>query len=190
MQVTDRNQRRRTAVVLGIVCCVLQLAVSPNIGFGNGRINFMLVLAAGVALTQGGEGGVLAGFLAGLFFDLTSTGPVGLMALLLTAASLALGFNERNRFMEEPYAALRNFMIADAAVCIGYSMAMMLVGQSSSIVDAIFLRAVPTFFLTLIAFLPFALVLGRFGGSGPSLFGGGPRSIGRRGARHIDTRGL
>ena len=61
---------------------------------------------------------------------------------------------------------------------------------AGSIMDALFLRAVPTFLLNLLAFAPFVLLLGRWGGSGPALMGGGPRSIGRRGAKHIDTRGL
>ena len=190
MQVTDRNARRRITVILAVVCCVLQLALAPNVGIGNGRINFMLVLAACIALTQGGERGVAAGFLSGLFFDLTSAGPVGLMALLLTAASLAMGMNERNRMTEDPGFAVRAYFIADAAVCLGYALAMLLVGQAGSIMDALFLRAVPTFLLNLLAFAPFVLLLGRWGGSGPALMGGGPRSIGRRGAKHIDTRGL
>ena len=51
MQVTDRNARRRITVILAVVCCVLQLALAPNVGIGNGRINFMLVLAACIALS-------------------------------------------------------------------------------------------------------------------------------------------
>ena len=43
MQVADKNRDRRGTLVLAIVCAVLQLALAPNIGIGNGRANFALI---------------------------------------------------------------------------------------------------------------------------------------------------
>ena len=81
MQVADRNREARTTVVLAVACLVLQLALAPNLALGNGRANFALVFAACVALTKGGQRAVISGFVAGLVFDLSTTGPVGLMAV-------------------------------------------------------------------------------------------------------------
>ena len=55
MQVADRNRDIRTIVVLAVVCLVLQLALAPNVGLGNGRANFALVFCACVALSRGGS---------------------------------------------------------------------------------------------------------------------------------------
>ena len=80
MRVADKNRDRRDTLTLALVCMVCQLALAPNIGIGNGRANFALVFTACVAFNAGGRRGVLAGFFAGLVFDLSTTGPVGLMA--------------------------------------------------------------------------------------------------------------
>ena len=45
MPYATQNPRSRS-FVLPLVCAVLQLAIAPQIGLGNGRINFMLILAA------------------------------------------------------------------------------------------------------------------------------------------------
>lgn len=97
MQVKDSNKNKRSIGWLALACLVLQLAVAPNFGIGNGRINFALIFSAVVALTIGGRTGVLCGFLAGFVFDLSTTGPVGLMALLLTVSSFQMGMECRNR---------------------------------------------------------------------------------------------
>jgi len=40
MQVKDSNKNKRSIGWLALACLVLQLAVAPNFGIGNGRINF------------------------------------------------------------------------------------------------------------------------------------------------------
>ncbi len=178
MQVRDTNKDRRSIGVLAIVCAVVQLAVSPNIGFGAGRANIALVFAGIVALSIGGRTGVLAGFLAGLFYDMTTTGPIGLMALLLTVCSYVLGTEERNRLADDPTSSLALFAIADFAVCLAYHVTMLLVGQASSLIDALIVRTLPTFVLTLVAYLIFSYFLTRGPGGGAST----PR--GSRGGSH------
>lgn len=185
MQVNDSNRRRRSILVLGLVCLFLQLALAPSIGMGNGRINFALIYAAIFALEVGGQAGVLCGFFAGLVFDLSTTGPIGLMALLLTVTSAVLGVEERNRFVDGLPAMLAAFGVASLLVIFVYHLMMLFVGDATSLGDVLLMRTLPTFALTFVAFLPFAYVLCRSaeGGSG----GGFRRS--RRGS-HFDIRGL
>lgn len=178
MQVADKNRDTRSTVVLAVICGVLQLALAPNLGLGNGRANFALIFSACMALHTGGTRGVVAGFAAGLFFDLSTTGPVGLMAFCLTVSSYLLGFEGRNRMSGDLAASLALFSAAALSVSLVYHLAMLLVGQASSIVDVLVFRTLPTAALTIAFFLPFAYYFSRMHVSGPSLSGG---HFGKRG---------
>jgi cell shape-determining protein MreD len=135
VQISDKNKDIKGLVLLAVICLVLQLALAPNIGLGNGRANFALIFVAVIALSQGGGNAVIAGFVAGLLFDYTA--------------------------------------LASLGVSLVYSIAMLASGQTSSFVDAVFLRALPTTLLTLVAFLPFAYYYSRIKSSGPNLGGRG-----------------
>jgi rod shape-determining protein MreD len=187
MQVANKNRDRRGTLILAIVCAVCQLALAPNIGIGNGRANFALIFTACVAFNVGGRRGVLAGFFAGLFFDLSTTGPVGLMAGCCAAAAYLMGQEGRNRMAGEFGATVAEFSVATLVVSLIYHFAMLVVGQSSSLLDVLVLRTLPTALLTIIAFLPFAWFYSRSTGGGPSLSMGGRH---RGGGSHLSTRGL
>ena len=181
MQVADRNREARTLVVLAVVCLVLQLALAPNLALGNGRANFALVFAACVALNQGGQRAVVAGFVAGLVFDLATTGPVGLMAFCLTVASYLIGLGGRGRMAGDLASAATSFAVASLAVSLVYHLAMLLVGQASSLIDVIVFRTVPTALLTFVAFLPFAYYFSRVRTSGASGLGGRSQRLSGKG---------
>lgn len=185
MQVNDTNRRRRGIWVLGLVCLFLQLALAPNIGMGNGRINFALIYAAVFALSEGGVAGVLCGFFAGLVFDLSTTGPIGLMALLLTVMSSVLGVEERNRLVDGFAHTLSTFGVASLVVIFVYHLMMLFLGDATDLGDVLLMRTLPTFALTFIAFLPFAYFLCRSAEGGS----GGAHRRSRRGGR-FDIRGL
>ena len=111
MQIADKSHDTKGMVALAGICAVLQLALSPNFAIGNGHPNFALVFCACIALSRGGAQGVVAGFVAGLFFDLSSTGPIGLMALLLTIAAYVLGSEQRNRMAGDFAASVAIFSV-------------------------------------------------------------------------------
>lgn len=171
MQVNDRNRFRRDLLALGLACFALQLALAPQFSLGNGHVNFCLILALCISLTQGGRSGVLAGFFAGLVFDLAGTGPVGLMALLLTVCSFVTGFQVRNRLAEDRESSLLVSAIACLAVCGAHSLVQLAMGQTAGVADALFLRALPDAVLSFVFFLPFAAYLGRMGRTGLGLGG-------------------
>lgn len=184
MLVADKNRDVRTFALLAVVCAILQLALAPNLGLGNGRANFALILSGIVALLMGGRRAVVTGFAAGLFFDLSTTGPVGLMAFCLTVSSFVLGMEGRDRMAGDLAGSVTAFLAADVAVSLVYHLAMLLVGQADSIIDVVFLRTLPTALLTLVFFLPFAYYFSRVRASGPSL------GSGRGRGGHFSTRGL
>ncbi len=171
MQINDRAHDTRGLWGLAVICAVCQLAIAPNIALGNGHANFALVFTACIALSRGGSRAVVAGFCAGLFFDLTSTAPIGLMAFLLSICSYLLGGDGRNRMAGDLGSNVAVFTVASLGCALAYSLAMLLVGSASSIVDALVFRALPTAFLTVAAFLPFAYYSSRVKASS-SLSGG------------------
>ena len=95
MQINDKSHDTRGLIGLAAICAVCQLALAPNIAIANGHANFALVFAACYALTRGGDAAITAGFVSGLLFDLCSTGPIGLMAFILTLVSRFLGSEQR-----------------------------------------------------------------------------------------------
>ncbi|MBR3158241.1 MAG: rod shape-determining protein MreD [Atopobiaceae bacterium] len=156
MQVKDAHKKRRDVLVFAGVCLVLQLAVAPHICLGNGYANFAMVYTGVVALSIGGRSGVIAGFVSGLVFDLTATSPVGLMALLLTLCGYVLGIEERDRFGDGLVSSLTSFALGAMAVLVSYHLAMLLLGETSSMADVLVARTLPSFALTFLGFLPFA----------------------------------
>lgn len=184
MQVKDNNRNRRDFGVLAGICLVLQVAVAPNIALGNGRANMALVFAGIASLMVGGRLAVVCGFLAGLVFDLSTTGPIGLMAFLLTLGSYVLGIETRNRLADDFRGSMTTFAIFAAVVSLFYHAAMLLVGEASSIIDVVFLRTIPTLVLTIIAFAPFASVLSHATGNALTLGGKPSKSARSHGSRY------
>ena len=151
----DANRNRYGNIILAVVCFVLQLALAPNLGFGNGRFNFAVIYAFCISLLVGGRRGVVYSFFAGLVFDLSTTGPIGLMALLLTIDSYVLGLEERNRFADGSAACISSFAISSFVVIFAYHLTMLAMGQAESFTDAFVLRTLPTYAMTFVAYLFF-----------------------------------
>ncbi len=92
------TQRSYVMPVLAIVAAVLQVALAPQVSILGGRFNFMLAFAVAVALRGDATQAVYAGFFSGLFYDLTATVPIGLMALIPPSApSRSRAWAERAR---------------------------------------------------------------------------------------------
>lgn len=140
------------------VCLILQVCLAPNIGLDNGRINFALVFTGIYALTRGGRSSVISGFIAGLIYDLLTTGPIGLCAGICTVFAFFLGIEERNRFADGFVTPTASFGVASFVALLVYHLAMLLVGSGSGFIELVFLRTLPSFAMTFIAYLPFAYV--------------------------------
>lgn len=161
MIVNDQNQRSRRLVILCIVCFLLQLAFAPFIAIGAGHVNFCLVCAFTAAFMGGGVAPLWVAFISGLFFDLTSTTPVGLMALLLVLAAFVLNPGDRDRLADEPVRCLRDGAFTLLAIELVYQLILLMVEPGASIVDVLFLRWLPASLLDWICLVPFVLVLSR-----------------------------
>ena len=172
MQVNDTLRSRRMLFLFAGVCLLLQVCLAPYIGFDNGRINFAIVFSGIYALSRGGRPAVVAGFVAGLLYDLLTTGPIGLCAAICTVTSYFLGMEERNRFADGFVGPTSSFGIAALASLLVYHLCMLLVGFGTGFIELVFLRVLPSFAMTFICYIPFAY----FQLAGAS----GSHSVGRR----------
>lgn len=186
MIVNDTSKNKRSLVILGIMLAILQLAIVPNIALIGGRCNLALVFVALACLGGASTAAPAIGFGAGLFYDLAGSGPIGLMALLLTLLGFALASAGRSRVSDDPVASITIFVPASLIVGFLYAIVLLVCGQASSFVDVVFLRALPGCVLDVIVFAICSFVLARFDSS-PSGFGGGKRS---RGGSRFSTKGL
>lgn len=184
MQVADKNRITRTVIVLSVICFVLQIALAPNVALGNGRANFAFALVASCAVLLSPGSCAVAGFVAGLVFDLSSTAPIGLMAFCLSLAGYALSFVSRDAAGAEFGPRAIRAALGALAVSLVYHLAMLLVGEGGSFFEIVFLRTLPTALLTAVVTLPFLFFLSRLRSSGPSL-GSGPG-----GGSHLSRRGV
>ena len=189
MEIKNTNKSRRSTVTLALLCFVLQVAIASNIGLEHGRANLALVFSGVYALWKGGRRGVLAGFLAGVLYDLLTTGPYGLMAGLCTLVAYGLGLEARNRFVDGMVSAITSFGIASLLSLLAYHLTMTLLGEANGVIDMFVLRTLPSFAMTLVAFLPFAYWHVREGGKGHGLGSGAKGASAKRGS-HYDVRNL
>lgn len=177
MIVNDQSQRTRRLVALGAVCFILQLILAPNLAIAGGHPNFCLVFAFIASLLGGGVAPLWAAFVSGLFFDLTSSTPVGLMALLLVAASYGLNPQDRDRLVEEPVRAMRDSVGFVLIVELLYQLMLCLVGQGGSVVDVLFLRWLPACLWDCLVLVPFVVVYSRPANDVLTLGGSGKNSL-------------
>lgn len=188
MQVKDSNKKRRDVFILAGVCILLQLVLAPYVVVGNGHPNFALVCAGVLALSIGGREAVIGGFAAGLLFDLTSSSPIGLMAMLITVFSYVLGIEERNRFGDGFVSTLSSFGVGSLCVLLAYHMTMLLLGDASNFSDVLMMSAVPSFALTFLGFLPFAYRQVHKAEKRHGITGGASST--HRGGQHYDVSNL
>jgi len=189
MQIKNTNKSRKSTVALAICCFVLQVAIASNIGLEHGRANLALVFCGVYALWKGGRKAVVAGFVAGVIYDLLTTGPFGLMAGLCTLVAYGLGIEARNRFVDGMMSAITSFGIASFIALLFYHLTMVFLGESSNIIDMFVLRTLPSFTMTFIAFLPFAYWRVRESSKSHGLGSGSKGAAAKRGS-HYDVRNL
>ncbi len=133
MDFRDSGPSQRSLVILAVVACVIQVALSPQISIFGGRINAMLVLAGTLALTGNAPRAVCVGFFAGLFYDLTASVPVGLMTLLLTIGAFALSHVSNAGTTGFSGTSIRLFFVFSIVVCLANGIGLLLLGYEGDI---------------------------------------------------------
>ena len=108
---------------------LLHLVLAGHISVFGAPPHFLLALTAVFALVYGPGVGCVAGFLLGLLFDLTCSGPVGVSCLLGCVTGYVLGLNRRNVLAEEWVPSLGVFAVAALAYNAAYVILLFLFGS-------------------------------------------------------------
>ena len=135
---------------IAVACILLHLALAPQIHLFGGAFNFMLVLTVSLAISLDSRTMVYVGFFSGLLYDLTTTGPVGLMSLLLALVGYGVALVSRGLTSGVGMETLRVVIAAILGVNLIYSIAMFGLGAESSVLVAI----------GVLASIPFLLMAG------------------------------
>ena len=98
------------------ICVILQLMVAPNIRIALATPNFLLIATVIAAILKGPRFGCTIGFIAGLLFDLVTTGPFGAMCAILTLAGFLIGRFARGLILESVWMTIALVAIAKELV--------------------------------------------------------------------------
>lgn len=172
MLVNNQAKVRRQAVILAVVLGLLQVALVPNFGIGSGRADLCLVYVACMCMGGDSQRAPFYGFFAGLFYDLTTTGPIGLMALILTVVGWGLSLAGQTKASEDLGPALAIFAPVAGIVNVVYALVLLAFGLTDGFIAAIFFHALPATILDIISFAIVAFVMSRSGGSGSGINSG------------------
>jgi rod shape-determining protein MreD len=83
-----------------IVAWILQVSVVPYLSIFGVVPNLLFLVVVALALVEGPEAGCIAGFVAGLIFDLLGSSVVGPYALVLCVVGYVAGMLQANMFAE------------------------------------------------------------------------------------------
>lgn len=155
MEIKHQQTQSPVLFVLSITMLLLQVAIVPQLGIFAGKINLMLILALYVCLNQKTTHPVVFSFVAGVLFDLATTGPLGLMALCLTLVSGWITTFVLPRYTGEVSYALIIATVSSLTVSLLYHIILLIVSSEASFFSTMLVRMLPTFLCTLIVSIPF-----------------------------------
>lgn len=115
--------------IVMLIAMVLQAGLAPYITILGVTPNILLLAVVSVALSSGPDEGALAGFVGGLLFDLLGTGPVGVMALVLTLTGFLAGLLHSELFAEGWLLPLTVLAVAALSSEVAYGLLIRMFGE-------------------------------------------------------------
>jgi rod shape-determining protein MreD len=144
-----------TGVALA-VAAVLQASLAPHMTIMGVTPNFLLLVVVTLAMVEGATPGAVAGFIAGLVFDLLSSGPIGPGALVFTIVGYLAGTLAFNMFSESWVMPVTVVGLASLAFGLLYGGLLAFMGTEQDVLGIILRLAVPeAVYDTLLALLVF-----------------------------------
>ncbi len=125
------------------IATLLQVGLAPYMSIGGVTPNFLLIVVVTLALTMGPTEGAIAGFSAGLLFDLVGTGPLGPMALVLSVTGYLAGLLHEQMFAEGWLLPITVFAIAALSAEVAYGLVLGILGEGGPFWQSFFTRMLP-----------------------------------------------
>lgn len=148
---TSPHGTSRPMIASFAIAAVLQIIIGSQLSLFGGNVNIMLALVA--VLAVGGDPRSLAyiGFFAGLFFDLTSAVPIGLMSLLLTLVGFFAATASRGISGGFSMQSLVVVLISIVTVNVIYALALFFLGVETNLLISLGVHALASTVLTALA---------------------------------------
>ena len=140
------GEKNNLVLVVGAIAAfVLQIALAPAVALFSAQPNFLLAYALVVAIVipTRVRGGPALPFVMGLLYDLTGTGPVGGMALLLVIACFLASRVFSLMDNDTLFMPLAIFTACALLAELSYGMLLMACGLAANPLEALFTRALP-----------------------------------------------
>lgn len=149
------------AATLLVVAVVLQVAVLALIEVGSGRPDLVLVSLVAIALLRGSLFGAVAGFWAGLVFDVATLGTLGITSLVLTLAGYWSGRFGEATSRSSSHAPPIAVALATAGVAIVLGLLHFMLGASIPASELLGAVLLPSLALNLLLAIPVYRLLRR-----------------------------
>ncbi len=129
--------------VLGVGAFLLQTILAPNMAIGDICPNFFMVALAIVLAKSSQKTAVIAGFVAGIVFDLLGSGPVGCMSLSMAVVAFAASIFSDLFKADDIVSWIIAMAVASLAVNLVYCIAVSMSGFETSFFGALAFKMLP-----------------------------------------------
>jgi rod shape-determining protein MreD len=137
------------AAAILFLAVVLQISIFSGIDILGGRPDLLLVTLVMVALLRGSVFGAVAGFGAGLLYDMGTFGTLGFIALLYTLAGYWIGRYGETTGRDRSHAPLLSVAVVTFLFAIGALMLHFMLGENAPAREVLVQSLVPTILLNL-----------------------------------------
>lgn len=143
-----------------VIAVLLQIVIAPNINVLTAMPNFILCYVVAVAVGNARNAGYIMPFVCGLIYDLAGSGPVGAMAFVCVAVTLAASvafqaFDNETIFIPAVI-VLASCFLANLV----YGLLMIACGMDVSLLDALLYICLPCgLYDTVVSLIAYPLVI-------------------------------
>jgi rod shape-determining protein MreD len=152
--VTPRALDAAKAAIVLFVAVVLQISIFSEIDIFGGRPDLLLVTLVMVALLRGAIFGAIAGFGAGLLYDMGTFGTLGFIALLYTLAGYWIGRYGETTGRDRSHAPVLSVAVVTILFAIGALMLHFMLGENAPARQVLVGSLFPTTILNLLLAVP------------------------------------
>lgn len=160
------DNSRKVLIILLVICAVLQIMLAPNIAIGGVSPNFMLLPAVCAGIIADAKQGCIFGFASGLIFDLSTTGPLGAMTLILTLVGFLVSVFANNLLSENWLMPVAVLFAASLFTELFHVIISAMFGIAPFFHSLVFVALPGTVYDTVFGFLCFPLLKSRISHSG------------------------
>ena len=143
-----------------IVAVLLQIVIAPNINVLSAMPNFILCYVVAVAVANARNAGYIMPFVCGLIYDFAGSGPIGAMAFVCVAITLAASMAYQAFDNETIFIPVAIILTSCFVANLAYGLLMIACGMNVSLLDALVYVCLPCgLYDTVLSLIAYPLVI-------------------------------